>query len=164
MRIARPGGLVLVYVWALEQEATKVKGTKLEGSKSHASVQEKHLSTRDECHLKTKTKGHDVQGAQDNFEGTGNVTDDRIRNVKVNLSRNSFEQQDLFVPWRFSGRGINKVQCTKTGDHVYHRFYHVFQDGELEELCSHLDNVAVKHLYYEKGNWCILLEKVERKT
>lgn len=42
---------------------------------------------------------------------------------------------------------------------VFHRYYHVFQQGELEELCSQVDGVRVQSSYHDQGNWCVILEK-----
>lgn len=42
---------------------------------------------------------------------------------------------------------------------VFHRYYHVFQQGELEQLCSQVDGVSVQSSYHDQGNWCVILEK-----
>lgn len=44
-------------------------------------------------------------------------------------------------------------------DQVFHRYYHVFKQGELELLCSQL-NVRIIKSYYDEGNWCIIFQKV----
>ncbi|XP_067102403.1 alkylated DNA repair protein alkB homolog 8 isoform X1 [Osmerus mordax] len=46
----------------------------------------------------------------------------------------------------------------KTGP-VFHRFYHVFQQGELEGLCGRVRGVRVESSYHDQGNWCVILEK-----
>lgn len=38
------------------------------------------------------------------------------------------------------------------------RYYHVFQDGELEKLCD-LPNLVVEKSFYEEGNWCVICRK-----
>ncbi|KAG0722537.1 Alkylated DNA repair protein alkB 8 [Chionoecetes opilio] len=53
-----------------------------------------------------------------------------------------------------------KVVCGENrGDQVFHRYYHVFKQGELEVLCSQL-NVRIVKSYYDEGNWCIIFQKV----
>ncbi|XP_029302280.1 alkylated DNA repair protein alkB homolog 8 [Cottoperca gobio] len=43
---------------------------------------------------------------------------------------------------------------------VFHRYYHVFQQGELEQLCTQEAGVTVQSSYHDQGNWCVILEKV----
>ncbi|KAM3616192.1 uncharacterized protein V6R79_014098 [Siganus canaliculatus] len=43
---------------------------------------------------------------------------------------------------------------------VFHRYYHVFQQGELEQLCAQVAGVTVQSSYHDQGNWCVILEKV----
>ncbi|XP_068440200.1 alkylated DNA repair protein alkB homolog 8 [Clinocottus analis] len=42
---------------------------------------------------------------------------------------------------------------------VFHRYYHVFQQGELEQLCGQEAGVKVQSSYHDQGNWCVILEK-----
>lgn len=42
---------------------------------------------------------------------------------------------------------------------VYHRYYHLFQQGELEHLCGQIPGVTVQSSYHDQGNWCVVLEK-----
>ncbi|EDO33338.1 predicted protein [Nematostella vectensis] len=145
VRIIRPAGLALVYVWALEQELEKVKKSSLrevmQGRSDNTAVQDFSTSqaqsdqTDDRDFIKQGVAGH----------------------VEVNVSRGEFKQQDLFVPWKF--RGASKKE-SNGADTVFHRFYHVFKEGELLELCRCLDNVVVKDSYYDRGNWCAVIEKI----
>lgn len=43
---------------------------------------------------------------------------------------------------------------------VYHRYYHLFQQGELEQLCAQIPGVRVQSSYHDQGNWCLILEKI----
>ncbi|KAF6724939.1 putative tRNA methyltransferase 9-like protein [Oryzias melastigma] len=41
------------------------------------------------------------------------------------------------------------------------RYYHVFREGELAELIeSHVEELRVKHAYFDHANWCVVAEKV----
>lgn len=51
------------------------------------------------------------------------------------------------------------VSAESRPDQVFHRYYHVFKQGELESLCSQL-NVKVIKSYYDEGNWCIIFQKL----
>lgn len=42
---------------------------------------------------------------------------------------------------------------------VFHRYYHVFKQGELEALCGKLEGLKVVKSYYDEGNWCVIFEK-----
>lgn len=44
---------------------------------------------------------------------------------------------------------------------IFHRYYHVFQQGELEQLCGLVSGVKVQSSYHDQGNWCVILEKVD---
>lgn len=101
----------------------------------------------------------------------------------VNASRDMFEQQDLLIPWHYRGQkstnSSKNLTCASNKrlvDHdeeklnskteekprnVYQRFYHVFKENELAEECRKLDNVSVVRCYFDKGNWCVELEKVK---
>ena len=164
---------MLVYVWALEQEAKKVKKKQLKevdftGKNDHRTVQD------NENNLDESAKQSGVAvvfpGSKEPYKNKSeNSRDSNVTKLLVNATRESFEQQDLFVPWKYSGPGKQEKQRnskeTEESDleckdgHVYHRYYHVFQDGELRELCSHLNHVTVENHYYDKGNWCVVIRK-----
>uniref|UniRef100_A0A2D4GKE0 Uncharacterized protein n=1 Tax=Micrurus corallinus TaxID=54390 RepID=A0A2D4GKE0_MICCO len=91
--------------------------------------------------------------------------------LPVHTNRTSFETQDVLVPWHLKD-GISK----KTGHAklsqpldgltyapepkpVFHRYYHVFCEGELEQLCKQLGCIKVQRSCYDQGNWCVVLEK-----
>ena len=164
VRVTRPGGLVLVYVWALEQEIEKVKkknlkevdftGTNEDDSVTDGNIEDESLKNIKETKETFPSKSE-------------NPSDHSKPRLRVNASRESFEQQDLFVPWKYSGPGkqqekqrkVNGQKGDVTEGLVFHRYYHVFQDGELVELCSQLSDVTVEKQYYDKGNWCVILRK-----
>ncbi|KAK5868882.1 hypothetical protein PBY51_009858 [Eleginops maclovinus] len=42
------------------------------------------------------------------------------------------------------------------------RYYHVFREGELAELIEkHVEELHVKHTYFDHANWCVVAEKVQ---
>ena len=48
-----------------------------------------------------------------------------------------------------------------TGSQTYHRYYHVFKEGELDYLINtYVDNLHIINSYYDHANWCIVAEKV----
>lgn len=75
-------------------------------------------------------------------------------NVKlpVHENRTKFKHNDLLVPWK-----------NKTDTSTLHRFYHVFDQGELEALMKQAlgsDKITIDSLYYDQGNWCIVFTKL----
>lgn len=58
--------------------------------------------------------------------------------------------QDLFVKWKLAGT-----------DETYQRYYHLFEEGELERLCEQVASVKLVESYYDTDNWAVILEKVE---
>ncbi len=94
--------------------------------------------------------------------------------LTVHINRTHFESQDLLVPWHLkSEQERARYKCDSEGlqdggmskrtsndsSAVFHRFYHVFSEGELEDLCLQLPNVQVIKSYYDKGNWCVIIQK-----
>ena len=42
---------------------------------------------------------------------------------------------------------------------VYQRYYHLFVEGELEELASRLEGASVVDSGYDKSNWLVVVQK-----
>ncbi|CAO2636253.1 Alkylated DNA repair protein alkB homolog 8 [Lemmus lemmus] len=106
VRLLRPGGQALIYVWAMEQEY-----------KNHKS---KYLRSQDVL-------------------------------VPWHLKRNPVKDKAV-EPFGLAG-------CSDPCP-VFHRYYHVFCNGELEASCQALGDVSILQSYYDEGNWCVVLQKV----
>ncbi|XP_058807012.1 alkylated DNA repair protein alkB homolog 8 isoform X2 [Phymastichus coffea] len=124
MRVLRPSGRALVYVWAKEQNKDSVKSTYLKFGASKTK--------KDDTSIK-----YDVQYRKTE----NNLT------LPIHENRTEFTHSDMLVPWKRKGGGD------------FLRFYHVFEEGELEKLCSDVPSTKVQKVYYDQGNWCIVLEK-----
>ncbi|NXI53946.1 ALKB8 protein, partial [Chloroceryle aenea] len=178
-RLLRPGGTALVYVWAMEQEYKNQKSKYLK-EKNGSKGKEEEINTdvawrphsgqvpdsssqdsarSDQLLHDLKVKGHDTKP----------VVDSRL---PVHTNRTAFHSQDLLVPWHLKGGPKKKGECVDTVllpagskesqelSPVFHRYYHVFCEGELEAMCRSLDCVRVQRSYYDQGNWCVVLEKL----
>jgi len=45
---------------------------------------------------------------------------------------------------------------------TYHRYYHVFREGELDKLIEkYVQNLHIISSYYDHASWCIVAEKVQ---
>lgn len=48
------------------------------------------------------------------------------------------------------------------GEITYHRYYHVFREGELDQLIEkYVENLHIISSYYDHASWCIIAEKVQ---
>ena len=65
---------------------------------------------------------------------------------------------------RRGGRGKGEHSLTIVLDvpaaQVLLRYYHVFEEGELEGLVEKVEELVVVESYYDQGNWCSVLERV----
>uniref|UniRef100_A0A6J0UDX7 tRNA (carboxymethyluridine(34)-5-O)-methyltransferase n=2 Tax=Pogona vitticeps TaxID=103695 RepID=A0A6J0UDX7_9SAUR len=173
VRLLRPGGRALIYVWALEQEYNKQKSKYLKGKRAGSEKEGEII-----CNTATDTGD---SGCRDLLHCSENVTQLEGRQYSANqifpnelpvhTNRTSFDSQDLLVPWHLkdgtkkstkqakvhhpSANSSNVQDCPP----VFHRYYHVFCEGELEQLCRRLGGITVQESYYDQGNWCVVLEK-----
>jgi hypothetical protein len=93
-----------------------------------------------------------------------------------------FATQDVFVPWHLHDTYEKEVEQkdrkqvnieSNTGyietaikdetkkSTIYHRYYHVFKKGELEELIAEVPGLEIRRSFYDHANWCVILEKTE---
>ncbi|KAF4532851.1 hypothetical protein B566_EDAN001454, partial [Ephemera danica] len=48
------------------------------------------------------------------------------------------------------------------GSLTFHRYYHVFREGELDTLIErYVENLHIISSYYDHANWCVIAEKVQ---
>ena len=66
-----------------------------------------------------------------------------------NKCKHSFNAQDVYIPFK------NRF----TGANIADRYYHVFVDGELDNLVDNINNAIIIDKFYEKGNFGIILQK-----
>ena len=86
------------------------------------------------------------------------------KKLTVHVNRTQFKDQDLLVPWQLKAKTAGKndtdgSERAQKGD-LFHRFYHVFRQGELEAMCKRVAGCVVTKSYYDQGNWCVVLEKL----
>lgn len=84
-----------------------------------------------------------------------NNSPDKSQKLHFHVNRTQFQQQDLLVPWQ-----LKKSKKSPQNGNTFHRFYHVFTEGELETLCSDVGNCRILNSYYDQGNWAVVLEKI----
>ena len=42
---------------------------------------------------------------------------------------------------------------------MFHRYYHLYVKGEIEHLCSLLPGTQIVDSFYDKSNWCVIIQK-----
>ncbi|CAG0885985.1 unnamed protein product [Cyprideis torosa] len=91
-------------------------------------------------------------------EGPGDtveVNDASCASLPVHQSGHEFTHADCLVPWKRASDGK-----------IFHRYYHVFSEGELEVLfqeISVVSGVKLVESFYEQGNWCLVFQKIPLK-
>ena len=68
--------------------------------------------------------------------------------LPVHKNRTNFTHSDMLVPWK------------KENDQ-FHRFYHVFDEGELEKLINDIQpKVEIISSFFDQGNWCVIFQRL----
>ena len=145
IRILKPGGKALIYVWAKDQERHKAKSSYLKQDRKNRKSDDKAAALSSDG------------GAE------ADIVSPVLPSLPVHTNRTQFQHQDLLVPWKLKyGQNETKNSEQKTssdGVPTFYRYYHVFQEGELEKLCGMAKGVRIISSYYDQGNWCVILEK-----
>lgn len=181
IRVVRRGGLVLITVWAREQEDKSLlnKWTPLCEKYTEEWVEQSSPPVRSKSGTLLESIAETDEDA-----GFTKQTDDRLKNCHGEVEdktidcsnsktdENEKNQQEYFVPWHlpFHRAEIGGASAAlengfakkdeKKGTVVYNRYYHVFVEGELQRLVSGIKNAAIVDQFYDKSNWCIVLEKL----
>ncbi|XP_036598644.1 alkylated DNA repair protein alkB homolog 8 isoform X1 [Trichosurus vulpecula] len=178
-RLLRPGGKALIYVWAMEQEYNKQKSKYLKGSRD-SEEKEEHLNSGVLAsglfgEQNPGTSSHDsvcsISATNDLKDGGCDANGVINSKLPVHTNRTTFHSQDVLVPWHLKRdpmRGKRAEPLKLTPDlggppdpsPVFHRYYHVFCEGELEAACRMLNNISIQQSYYDQGNWCVIFKKL----
>ena len=102
--------------------------------------------------------------------------------LPIHKNRTNFEHNDLLVPWKTSVPDTERDSTTVDREFASHehsrikeitqtpqnertktlnRFYHVFEEGELEQLILSVPKLVIEKSYYDQGNWCVIFKKAE---
>ena len=99
-------------------------------------------------YLKFSTNKNKKNDAKISRETQFHSTENKVT-LPIHENRTEFVHHDMLVPWKRKGGGD------------FLRFYHVFEEGELENLCSDVPLTQIDNVYYDQGNWCIVLRKTK---
>ncbi|XP_062052944.1 alkylated DNA repair protein alkB homolog 8 isoform X2 [Lepus europaeus] len=175
VRLLRPGGKALIYVWAMEQEYNKQKSKYLKGNRiSQGKKEEISSDASAQGLLLEQMPDMDHQDSASSVPSFSDIQEGECHSKKVanselpvHTNRTSFHSQDVLVPWHLKGSSGKDKPVESLGplgscdtSAVFHRYYHVFCEGELEAACQTLSNVSILQSYYDQGNWCVILQKL----
>lgn len=147
-RILRPGGQALVYVWAKNQAKDSRQSSYLRQNK------------------RNRAGNQDIE-----TQTNSNTAVQIVHGLPVHTNRTQFAAQDMLVPWKLKAdSGVATAEVREPGpeptDRIngskpqeFLRYYHVFEEGELEALVERIEGVRVVRGYYDQGNWCVIFEK-----
>lgn len=187
IRVVKKGGLVLITVWAVEQEDKSLLTKWMPLSEKYVEEwvgpgsprirSPSSLALESIPEMNENNSGICLRDSKENFTGSipenkplsSQSDNDLVNSDDENLLKT---QQEYFVPWHLpyhraevSGTSASALASglakkdDKKAAVVYNRYYHVFSEGELERLISGMDNAVVVDRFYDKSNWCIVLEK-----
>lgn len=129
-RVLVKGGKALIYCWAKNQAKDNKKSSYLK--QNSKPVKTKPLVEAQEISV------------NDNLS------------LPIHTNRTQFAQQNVFVPWKLK----DNKESTKSEDKVFMRYYHVFEEHELSNMCKEIEDIELCKSYYDQGNWCVIFEKI----
>ncbi|XP_018842417.2 tRNA (carboxymethyluridine(34)-5-O)-methyltransferase-like [Juglans regia] len=177
VRVVKKGGLVLITVWAVEQEDRSLvaKWTPLTEKYAEEWIGpgSPHVRSLSSLPLQSipESEGNGSGEHVKHCKGTSMENMYEIINGSATFKHeeNTKNQQEYFVPWHLpyhcaevSGASASALanelamKDDKKGAVVYNRYYHVFSEGELERLVYGMGNVIIVDWAYDKSNWCII--------
>lgn len=69
------------------------------------------------------------------------------------------DDQDVMVPWVMRAKKVKKTSTEEQGvDKTFHRYYHLYKQGELEENVKDAGGEVVE-AGYEKDNWWAIAQR-----
>lgn len=169
VRVVKKGGLVLITVWAVEQEdgALVNKWTPLTEKYVEEWIGSGSHRVRSSPSISLESISETEENADFKETSSG-----KNYSLPSKSGKNKENQQEYFIPWHLpyhraevSGASASAVanglakKDDKKGAVVYNRYYHVFSEGELERLVCDMRNVVIVDRFFDKSNWCIVLQK-----
>ncbi|KAF6021374.1 ALKBH8 [Bugula neritina] len=186
IRVVRPGGKCLIYVWAMEQSrpptqhrddtssqvpAQGIASTYLKSGASDQCSDGKYMSTLDgHCQLpvhqnRTQFASKDMlvpwnlkKRSPKETPAVVGCDSCAIANSKVPLANNT--PGNTLLANEANEKSDDNVVANEKARNLYHRYYHIFEEGELDRVCSRIPNCEVTESYYDEGNWCVILTKL----
>ncbi|CAM8977550.1 unnamed protein product [Rhodiola kirilowii] len=171
IRVVKKGGVVLITVWAVEQEDKTLLNKWTPLTEKYIAEWNGPSSPRfrgpSAITLESIPEFDDSKSQIDGLQEPKGASASALNNGK-----DVENHQEYFVPWHLpyhraevSGASASALanglakKDDKKGAVVYNRYYHVFSEGELERLVKDMGNAVIVDQFYDKSNWCIILKR-----
>lgn len=169
-RVLAPGGRALVTVWAKDQTKRSLTAYLKQDRKNRrkANIGGESCVTKCETESTRVEDVVEVENSEKSSKETKNTVVEEHQNpsientlqmpefkLPVHTARTPFQHQDVFVPWKVK----TKVPSDNAAE-VFLRYYHVFEENELVQLCRSMKDINIIQTYYTEGNWCIVFEQL----
>lgn len=132
-RVLVTHGQALIYVWAKNQKANNKKSSYLRQNKKTDENDDAMESIAEDVSVANSTS------------------------LPVHTNRTQFKHQDILVPWKLKSEFNESPSEEKK---TFLRFYHVFEEYELDNLCKEIEAIEIVKSYYDQGNWCVIFRKI----
>ncbi|KAL3319944.1 Alkylated DNA repair protein alkB 8 [Cichlidogyrus casuarinus] len=73
--------------------------------------------------------------------------------LPIHKGGTSFKYSDVLVPFKSKSRTESDVNSA--------RYYHLFEEGELEALIKCIPHVNILESFYEQGNWFAIVQRLQ---
>eukprot|EP00743_Colponemidia_sp_Colp-15_P006292 GILK01006770.1.p1 GENE.GILK01006770.1~~GILK01006770.1.p1 ORF type:complete len:643 (+),score=105.48 GILK01006770.1:34-1962(+) len=162
-RITRPGGRILIYVWALEQEKKKFdKQDVLVPWHLQMVYETKDKNESDKAEEKTaklpkrkRNKQKNPSTNQDNdVEPASELSNDEL--IREPVASTQPSESETVTPKLDHGIVMSEKNAV-----VYQRYYHMFVQGELDSLVQRIPALRIVDSYFDHANWCVVAEKID---
>ncbi|CAM9156654.1 unnamed protein product [Ectocarpus sp. 13 AM-2016] len=168
-RLVRPGGRLLVYAWAIEQEQDSRRSFAAQDVLVPWHLADHHNRRQGRGTNDDGNSGNTLDGGQESEEpATANVersgasapakgTEDRV----VAAGDSKSHVGGVVAPTPTAPRHGVRVDgvAGTAGSVVYQRYCHVYAEGELEGLVERVDGLRLVESYYDRSNWCVVAER-----
>jgi len=134
-RVLRRAGEALIYVWAKNQK---------QNEKSSSYIKQ------------GKTPDSDNIENFKHFVRLASCPENEV-SLPIHVNRTQFKHEDLLVPWKLNKHIGEESELEEK--QTFLRYYHVFEEGELEDLCRCVNGIEIIERYYDQGNWCVKFRK-----
>ncbi|EPT25059.1 methyltransferase domain-containing protein [Toxoplasma gondii ME49] len=183
-RIARPGGLILITVWAERQEECSIGAREFKGKDVFVPWHlQKALETRKPVDNARPQSGrvstepsYDGRASASGPSQESTVTHARklspaeITRDGAEVRREDGLGREPETPLPEGGSGCSKVNKKEESSNqdggseesitTVLRYYHVFSREELLSLCARVPGVEVVECYFDSNNWGVILRKL----
>ncbi|KEP65699.1 UNVERIFIED_CONTAM: methyltransferase domain-containing protein [Hammondia hammondi] len=183
-RIARPGGLILITVWAERQEEGSIGARDFKGKDvfvpwhlqkaletrkpvDNSRPQTGSASTEPSCDDRASASGPSVESTAAH---AANLSPAEITRDGAEVRRENGLGRKPETPLPEGGSGCSKVKKKEESSSqdggseesitTVLRYYHVFSKEELLSLCARVAGVEVVECYFDSNNWGVILRKL----